>query len=126
MAFLNIIVTMIMIGISRPVAGIYGFEPDTYELLVRTIKMLGIITTPKMFAYIFAVGIFRGGGDTIFCMIMEAVCNMLIQLPCVYIAVTFLNFDLPMAMAMGELGDLVRIIVFVPRFRSKKWINIVK
>ena len=125
-AVLNIVVTIVMIAISPLVAKIYGFSPETSDLLIRTIKMMGLITTPEMFAYIFAVGILRGGGDTTFCMITEAVGNMLLKLPCVYVAVRFMGLDLPMAIAMGEIGDIIKIGLFVPRFRSKKWINVVK
>lgn len=124
-AVLNVIVTLVLIFISRPVANIYNFNSDTTALLIRTIITMGFLITPRMFGYIFVVGILRGGGDTVFCMKLELFCNLLIQLPVAYICVLVFHTTLPVAMIIGELGNLIRIIVCIPRFKSKKWLNLV-
>ena len=122
---MNVVVTAVTYGVSWPVAAIYGFGPETSELLIRTIQVMALLTTQKMLSYIFIVGILRAGGDTFFCMVIELVCNMLIALPLAYFSVLVLHTDLPMAMVIVASAEIVRIVFCWPRFHSRKWINIV-
>ncbi|MGF6376146.1 putative MATE family efflux protein [Clostridiales Family XIII bacterium PM5-7] len=122
---LNAIITVVMILISVPVSGIYNFSGETNRLLIITLITMAVLLTPKMLGYIYIVGILRAGGDTVFCMKVETICNLCVQAPLAYIAVLLFHLPLPLAMAMVQLGDLVRIFVCRRRFNSKKWINIV-
>lgn len=121
----NLVMTLLMLAMSRPVANIYGFSGETHELLVSSLIAMALMITPKMLAYIYVCGVLRAGGDTVFCMYLELVCNLLVQVPMAYFAVLVLHTSLPMAMVLVTVGDLIRIVLCVPRFRSKKWINIV-
>lgn len=123
--FLNVIMTIFMIAIASPVAGIYNFNASTTELLIKAIMVMGIMLTPRMLGYIYLVGILRAGGDTVFSMIVELVCNVLVNLPLAYFSVLVLRVDLPVAIMIVECGNIVRIIASHYRYKSKKWINIV-
>lgn len=122
---LNIFMTALMILIARPVAGIYHFSGDTYTLLIQALITMAITITPKMLGYIPIVGILRAGGDTVFCMKLEFLCNICIQVPLAYLAVLVLHTSLPAAMLLVEIGNVVRIGASMPRVKSRKWINIV-
>ncbi|MGN0658319.1 MAG: MATE family efflux transporter [Emergencia sp.] len=122
---LNIFMTVIMILLARPVAGIYNFSGETNHLLIMALITMAITITPKMVGYIYIVGILRAGGDTLFCMKVEFLCNLCIQAPIAYFAVLVLGTSLPAAMLMVEIGDVIRILISMPRFRSRKWINII-
>ena len=124
-AILNVFMTIGLMLLSRPIAGIYNFNADTTELLVKTIITMALVITPRMFGYIFIVGIFRAGGDTVFCMKLEVSCNMLVHVPIAFIAVLVLHTSLPVAIILGEIGNIIRICVCTPRLRSRKWINII-
>lgn len=124
-AILNIFMTVFMILISRPVASIYHFSGETHTLLIQALITMAITITPKMLGYIPIVGILRAGGDTVFCMKLELICNLCVQTPLAYLAVLLLHTSLPAAMLLVELGDIVRIAVSMPRVKSRKWINIV-
>lgn len=121
---LNVVMTLTMLILSKPIAGIYNFSGETHHLLVITLIVMAITITPKMLGYMYIVGILRAGGDTLFCMKLELVCNLFVQAPMAYIAVLLFHASLPVAMLMVELGDILRIIVSIPRFKSRKWINI--
>lgn len=123
--FLNVVATIFIVMTSGYIAGFYNFSQSTSDLLILTIKTVGIIISVKTLGYIYIVGILRAGGDAIFIMKLELVCNVLIQLPIAYFGVTVLNLSLPFVMVLVETGDLIRIILCAPRFVSKKWIKIV-
>lgn len=124
-AILNIFMTALMILMSKPVAGIYHFTGETYTLLIQALITMAITITPKMLGYITIVGVLRAGGDTVFCMKLEIICNLCIQVPLAYLAVLLFHTSLPAAMLLVEIGDIVRIAASIPRVKSRKWINIV-
>lgn len=122
---LNAVMTLAMILLSKPIAGIYNFSGETNSLLIITLITMAITLTPKMLGYMYIVGILRAGGDTVFCMKLEVITNMCIQVPVAYISVLLLHTSLPITMILVELGNIVRIVFSISRFRSRKWINIV-
>ncbi len=122
---LNIVMTVLMILLSKPVAGIYNFSGETNRLLIITLIAMALTITPKMLAYIYLVGILRAGGDTFFCMKLEVIVNMCIQVPLAYFAVLVLHTSLPLTMLIIEIGSLIKAAFCVPRYRSRKWLNIV-
>ncbi len=122
---LNIIMTIVMVILAKPVAGVYNFTGETNKLLVITLIAMAITITPKMLAYIYLVGILRAGGDTLFCMKLELVINMFVQVPVAYFAVLVLHASLPVAMLLVESGSLIKAAICYPRYKSRKWINIV-
>lgn len=121
---LNVVITVILLLFSKSIAGIYAFNAVTTELLIKTIMVEALLITPKMTAYLFIVGILRAGGDTLFCMKLEIFCNLCVSLPLAYLCVLVFKTSLPMAIAIVDIGDLIRILVCYPRYKSKKWMNI--
>lgn len=119
------VTTIMMLAVNRTVTGFFNFDPATLELMYETLVVMALLIGPKMLAYIYICGILRAGGDTVFCMYLELICNVLVQVPMAYFAVLVLHASLPVAMIMVAVGELVRIIACEPRFRSKKWINYV-
>lgn len=122
---LNVVMTVVMVLLSRPVAGIYHFMGETHELLVASLIAMAITITPKMIGYIYIVGILRAGGDTVFCMKLEVFTNLFVQVPLAFFSVLVLRVSLPVAMLIVEFGSIFRIILSIIRFRRRKWINIV-
>jgi Na+-driven multidrug efflux pump len=122
---LNVIMTIVMMLLAKPIAGVYDFDHSTTELLIKAIMAQALVLTPKMLAYMPIVGILRAGGDTLFCMIVDLTADYAIQVPMAFFVVLALHWSLPAAIIMVALGDVVRICVCLPRFLSRKWINVV-
>lgn len=120
---LNILLGVLLVIISKPITLFYDFSLETNELIVETIIVMAFALTPKMIAYMYIVGIFRAGGDTMFTMKLEFVCNLFIQVPIAFFVVGVLGVSLPMALALVTLGEFVRIYFSRKRFHSKVWIN---
>ncbi|MDO5303273.1 MAG: MATE family efflux transporter [Clostridia bacterium] len=122
---LILIMTAIMAAVAKPIAMIYGFDEPTNTLLIKSLLMMSLTILPKMLGYIYICGIFRAGGDTVFCMIVELIATWCFQVPMAFFAVLVLKVDLPMAFLLVEVSDLFRIAINIPHFRKKKWMNIV-
>ena len=122
---LILITTVLMLMVNRTVIGFFNFDVSTLELMYDTLVVMALLIGPKMLAYIYICGILRAGGDTVFCMNLELICNVFIQVPMAFFAVLVLDASLPMAMVLVAVGELVRIVACVPRFRSRKWMHFV-
>ena len=120
----NVVMTAILILIRQPIVTIYEFDAETTDLLLSSMFVYAIAITPKMLTYIIICGILRAGGDTLYCMVVEAGLNMLIQVPLAYLAVLVLELPLPAAIALVASSDVVKAILCYRRYLSRKWINI--
>lgn len=121
---LNVVMTGVIISLRQPIAGIYGFSPETTDMLMKALLVYAIAMTPKMLAYMMICAIFRPGGDTIFCMYVDVAFNIGIQVPLAYISVLALNLPLHWAMAVVAIADVIKIIICYQRYFTKKWMNI--
>ena len=121
---LNVVMTLLLIFIRVPIVQIYDFDAETTKLLLSSMFVFAIAITPKMLTYVIICGILRAGGDTFYCMAVEASLNMLIQVPLAYISVLVLELSLPVAIAVVAISDVIKAILCYRRYLSKKWINI--
>ena len=78
----------------------------------------------RMIPYIMIVGIFRSGGDTVTGLKLDFLCVWGIALPSVIIAAFFLKWPFAVVFAIMLLfEDLVKVVLVVRRFLSRKWIQ---
>lgn len=122
---LDIIMTIMILVLRKPIAAIYGFDADTTQMLMLSLGVFAFTLIPRMVAYAVQCGILRAGGDTYFCMIVELVCNLFIEVALAYFSVLVLKLPLHMCIAVASAGNIIKAIIEYRRFYSKKWINIV-
>lgn len=119
-----VIITIVLFAISRPVAGLYSFESETIELLISTLKVISFLIIIKGNAYLFICGILRGGGDTVYCMNLEIICNLIVHVPVAFACVMLFGFDLPLTLVICEINNLLKVIFCYGRYKKNKWINV--
>lgn len=122
---LSACMTVLIILAREPIAAIYAFGPETTDMLMKSMLIYAIAMTPKMLAYMIVVGLLRAGGDTMYCMILEVVLNMGIQVPLAFFSVMVLHLPLNLAIAVVAISDFVKVVFCYQRYRSKKWMNVI-
>ena len=121
-----IAVSTLLLIVSRGfIVNIYDFEESTNRLIMITLLVYAISIAPKMLAYFFICGIFRPGGDTTWCAVVDSGLNWLVQVPLAYLGVHFLHWEIWAVIALVAMGEVIKTIVCYFRFYSKKWINVV-
>ena len=120
-----VISTALLIALRGPIVNIYDFEEETNRLIMITLLVYAIAIAPKMLAYFFICGIFRPGGDTTWCAVIDSGLNWLVQVPLAYIGVHVLHWEIWAVIALVAVGEVVKTIICYFRFFSKKWINVV-
>ncbi len=121
---LNILMTLLLILIRKPIAEIYDFNADTTQLLLSSMFVFAIAITPKMLNYVIVCGILRAGGDTLYCMFLDVAFNMLLQVPLAYLSVLVFGLPLPVVIAVVAVSDVLKAFFCYKRYFSRKWINI--
>lgn len=120
----NIFTMTLLIIAIWPIAGIYGFEPETTDMLVKSLLVFAAAQLPKMLVYVLVCGIIRAGGDTVWCLKMEFLFNFCCQIGLALVAVNILGLPLYLSIAVVMLAEVTKSIVCIYRVLSKKWMNV--
>lgn len=120
---LGAVIGGVLLALSKVVLMPYNISAIAREYALQFLIVLSIAMPFKMFNYVNIVGVLRGGGDTMYCLILDMCAVWLIGVPCVYI--TGLWLGLPMIIVIISLNseEVLKGIVGFSRFKSKKWIN---
>ena len=120
----NIFTMLLLIAAIWPIAGIYGFGPETTDMLIKSLLVFAAAQLPKMLVYVLICGIIRAGGDTVWCLIVEFIFNFCAQVSLAFLAVNILGLPLYLAIAVVMTSELVKSVVCIRRVLSKKWMNV--
>ncbi len=120
----NIFTMTLLIIAIWPIAGIYGFEPETTDMLIKSLLVFAAAQLPKMLVYVLICGIIRAGGDTVWCLIAEFIFNFCIQIALAFLAVNILGLPLYLSIAVVMVAELLKSIICIRRVLSKKWMNV--
>ena len=95
-----------------------------YGLAVKILKVLGVAFIVKTINSIIIIGILRGGGDTLFAMILESFCVWGVGVPLAFIGAIFLDLPIYWVVALASTEEIFKILVGLKRIASEKWIHI--
>lgn len=125
--FFGVLVSIIMGSI---LALSSGFIVDMFKVdpLAKSYahKMLLIVSTGvviKTLTYITICGVLRSGGDTRYCLVLEACSVWLIGLPMAFLGSAVLHLPIYITFAMVYLEEVVKVIVSFKRVLSNKWLR---
>ena len=125
LTFVFNVFTMTLLAIAIwPIAKIYGFEPETTDMLIKSLLVFAAAQLPKMLVYVLVCGIIRAGGDTMWCLIMEFIFNFCLQIGLAFLAVNILDLPLYLAIAVVMLAETIKSVFCIFRVLSKKWMNV--
>ncbi|WP_313342649.1 MATE family efflux transporter [Sedimentibacter sp.] len=121
--FLSVIFASLLFVSRGFIIKYFNLEPITSEFLNKTLVVYSLYFTPKMFTYLFICGILRAGGDTKFCMIVDIISIWFIGVPLSFISVLLFKLPIHYVIAIVFSEELIKAIVVINRYRSKKWLN---
>ncbi len=104
---------------------IFGnLSPVVYSLAVKILKVLGVVFIVKTINSIIIIGILRGGGDTLFAMILESLCVWGVGVPLAFIGAVFLKLPIYWVVALAGTEEIFKILLGLKRIASEKWVHI--
>jgi putative MATE family efflux protein len=120
---LSLLIGALLLAVRGPLVELCRLNPGTSAMFSRVLVVCALYTPPRMLAYVLIVGLLRAGGDTRFCMFVDAGCLWLIGVPLSFLGALALHWQLPALLALLCTCDVVSMTICLRRFRSKVWIN---
>lgn len=105
------------------IVNIFNIEADTVKMTIEVLKIMAVFAPLKFFNVLMIVGVFRGGGDTIYSMLVQLGTVWIYAIPAGFIGAVY--FKLPLAIVFFILAseELLKVVFELKRFRSGKWIK---
>ncbi len=82
---------------------------------------LSVFIPFKTYSAMQAAGILRAGGDTKFPVIFELIGIYLMDIPILYVLLTYTNLSTPIIIFFASMGSVLNTILLYHRVKSKKW-----
>jgi putative MATE family efflux protein len=121
---LSLLIGGLLFATRGPLVRIYDFDHNTSILLSQVLVVRALFTPPRMLAYVLVCGLLRAGGDTRFCMLVDAGSVCLIGVPLAFLGALALHWQLPAVLGLLFTCDLFCLALCLWRFKSKVWINV--
>ncbi len=127
LCILNTVFSIVVAGffiVIRPIVLIpYNITPSIYNQTLNILFLTALIMTVKSLTFYFIVGVFRNGGDTKFAALIDITSMWLIGVPFVLIAGLVFNLSLEKIYIIMMSEEVVKLLLSIWRYRSKKWIK---
>ncbi|WFA09072.1 MATE family efflux transporter [Tissierella sp. Yu-01] len=108
---------------SPSVVGLFNIEENTVQMTINVLRIMSVFAPLRFFNVLMIVGIFRGGGDTKYSMLVQLGTIWFFAIPLGYTAAVFLKQPLEIVFAVICLEEIVKFIFEAKRLRSKKWLK---
>lgn len=114
----------LVLWISAPiVTSAFKISDDTFRLTVTVLKTMAFVAPLRALNVLMIVGIFRGGGDTTYSMLVQLGIIWFFAIPAGFVAAAYLKLSLPMVYIIICMEEPIKAVFEWSRFRSKKWIK---
>jgi putative MATE family efflux protein len=118
------LISGIGLWISSPaIVGIFNINQDTIKMTINVLKIMALFSPLRFFNGLMIVGVFRGGGDTLYSMLVQLGTIWIFAIPAGYIAATYFKLPLEYVFTIICLEEVAKIGFEAKRLRSGKWIK---
>ncbi|HSH36889.1 MATE family efflux transporter [Schnuerera sp.] len=100
-----------------------NLTPQLYITSKKLLNVLALFFTVKVFNGTMIVGVFRGGGDTKFSMLLEMGAVWLVGVPLAFLGALVFKLPVYYVTPLVYLEEIVKAIIGLPRIFSKKWVT---
>jgi putative MATE family efflux protein len=101
----------------------FTFSPETEMLAKELLVYVAFVALIASIAIMTFGGIFRGGGDTRFCMIVEITCMWGVAIPLAALSAFVFTLPVPLVYAAMKSHEFIKIFISLTRIRSGKWVR---
>lgn len=120
---MGLICGILLLIISPFMVNLYDLSTVVESLVYKLIIVYAMFMGVRFVNFLALCAVFRSGGDTRWVMLLELICIWGIAVPCAFIGVDILHLDMHLVVALVMLEEIVKFVLIIPRFKSKKWIK---
>ncbi|MGL5151454.1 MAG: MATE family efflux transporter [Clostridium sp.] len=105
----------------------FNVSQETYVSALTVLRIMAIFFPIRFYNVVMIVGVFRGGGDTLYSMLVQLGTIWLFAVPIAFIGAVSLNLAVETVFFLICCEEVVKVFFEVSRLRSGKWIrNVIK
>lgn len=101
----------------------FNIEVETAKSTIAVLRIMAIFSPIRIYNLVMIVGIFRGGGDTTYSMLVQAGTIWLYSVPISFIAVMIFKVPVTAVYFFISLEEFIKIFFEIKRLKSGKWIK---
>lgn len=114
----------VLIWITAPLAlKPFNVSQGTYLDTVKVLRVIGLFFTIRAFNMVMIVGVFRGGGDTTYSMLVQCGTIWLYAVPMAFLGATTFSLPIYGVYFLICTEEFLKIIFELVRLKSGKWIK---
>ena len=121
--FIGIVLGIIM-WLSAPiVSGWFDIQPETYNAAVMVLRIMAVFMPLRSFNAIMIIGVFRGGADTTYSMLVQAVTIMCYSVPLAFIGAVLLKWPVHLVFLLVCTEEVIKMPFEFWRLKSGRWMK---
>lgn len=118
------IVLGIIMWLSAPiVSGWFDIQPETYNAAVMVLHIMAVFMPLRSFNAIMIIGVFRGGADTTYSMLVQAVTIMCYSVPLAFIGAVLLKWPVHLVFLLVCTEEVIKMPFEFWRLKSGRWMK---
>lgn len=118
------LVSGLLLWLAAPViVSVFNIDEKTKLMAIHVLRIMAVFSPLRFFNVTMIVGVFRGGGDTLYSMLVQLGTVWLFAIPGGFIAATVFKLPLEQVYLVIACEELVKISFEVARLRSGKWLK---
>lgn len=118
-----ICVGVLMIVLSPHLGIVFRLSEVTLKTAMYCVIVMALYMPIRNFNYLMFISVLRSGGDTKYCMVVDAMSVWIIGVPLTFVAVQYLPIGIAALLGVSYSEEIVKALVVYQRFVSKKWMN---
>lgn len=118
-----LITSVLLILLAPTIASLFKVPFNVQRDAIYMMRIVAVYNFPKMLNLLFIVGILRGGGDTLFAMIIETLSVWGIGVPIAFAGAMIFHWPSYLVVGAFMIEEVVKSTLGGYRFYSKKWIR---
>lgn len=101
----------------------FDIQPETYRDTVTVLRIMAVFMPLRSFNAIMIIGVFRGGADTTYSMLVQAVTIMCYSVPAAFIGAVALKWPVYLVFFLICTEDFIKMPFEYWRLRSGRWMK---
>lgn len=102
---------------------LFDLRPETAELVAAMLSIIGATLFLRGFSHVTIVGVLRGGGDVKTATLIDLLPLWVVSIPLAAVMGLWLDLGPVWVYIAMSVDQVIKLLMGVPRIRSRKWIN---
>lgn len=101
----------------------FDVSSETFTATITVLRIMAVFLPLRFFNVVMIIGVFRGGGDTLFTMLLQLCTVWFFAVPIAFIGAIALNLSVEMVFFLVCVEEVVKIFFVFVRLKSGKWLR---